>query len=112
MTLVPDLTEVGLTVTAVVVARLRPVSAAPMVQPVWPRPGRASPRWSVPGQTLTPRSVTGLGITSSAGLWALGSMVCVGPPLLASLPSSGLLFTRSVAAVKLQAVAVLSLVRL
>src|SRR5690242_1574080 len=113
MTLAPALTVAGLTVTDVVVPMLKAASAAPMVQRVSPCPGRATPRWSVAGQTGTPRKGrVGLGITLAAGLLVPGSMVWVGPPLLARAPRSGFLFTRSVAAVKAQAVPVVSLVRL
>src|SRR5487761_1293561 len=84
-----------------------------MVQPVSPCPGRVSPRWSVAGQTATPaKGRVGLGITLAAGLVAPGSRVCVGPPLPPRGPRSGFWFTRSVAAVNLQPVPVLSLVRL
>src|SRR5215472_1692319 len=112
MTLVPTVTVVGLRVTEVVVALLKAASAAPMVQRVSPCPGRVTPRWSAAGQTATPRRVVALGIALATGLLVLGSMVWVGPPLLARCPRSGFLFTRSVAAVKAQAVPVVSLVRL
>src|SRR5215471_5751195 len=113
MTLAPAVTVLGLTVTDVVVALLKLTSAAPIVQRVSPCPGRATPRWSVAGQTGTPRKGrVGLGITLAAGLLVPGSIVCVGPPLLAREPRSGFLFTRSVAAVKPQAVPFASLVRL
>src|SRR5215467_13058330 len=112
MTLVPDGTVAGFTVTAVVVAILKAASAAPMVQRVSPCPGRATPRWSVLGQTVTPWSLVALGITLAAGLLVLGSMVWVGPPLLARCPRSGFLFTRSLTALKAQAVPVGSSVRL
>src|SRR5215469_18858093 len=112
MTLVPDATDVGVTVTDVVVPMLKAASAAPMVQRVSPCPGRATPRWSVLGQTVTPRRVVPLGITLAAGLLVPGSMVWVGPPLLARRPRSGFLPTRSVTALKAQAVPVGSSVRL
>src|SRR5215472_8133252 len=103
MTRVPAAAEAGVTVMVVVVAMVRAVSAAPRVHRVSPCPGRARPRWSVLGQTVMPRRVVVLGITLAAGLLVAGSMVWVGPPLLARAPSSGFLFTRSVAALKAQA---------
>src|SRR5215469_6780218 len=110
MTLVPAAAVVGLTVADVVVPLLKAASVAPMVQRVSPCPGRATPRWSVPGQTVTPCSLVVLGITLAAGLLVAGSMVWVRPPLLARCPRSGFLSTRSLGALKLQAVPFWSLV--
>src|SRR5215469_8337221 len=111
MTLVPAATDAWLRVTDVVVPMLKAASAAPMVQRVSPCPGRATPRWSVPGQTVTPRRVVVLGITLAAGLLVPGSMVWVGPPLLARRPRSGFLPTRSCAELNEHAAPVVSLVR-
>ena len=43
--------------------------------------GRGSPRWSVANPNATPASMTGLP--------SAGAIVCVGPPLAWSGPSSG-----------------------
>jgi hypothetical protein len=89
-------------------------STAPMEQ-FGPGVGRGTPRWSkapVP-QTATPfKGGVGEGIFPTAGLFAAGSSVWVGPPLSAREPRSGDASTTSVAWVNPQGVPVPSSVRL
>jgi len=80
-------------VVLVVVGTTAALSNAPRSQP---RPtGRAAPRWSVAGQVASTA-------VSIAGLPTPRACVFVAPPLSASAPRSGSVFSRSVPATKLQ----------